>query len=147
MTTLENYSSKRDVGATLVEVILAVSLTGLIILFLLGLLPSIGLLGQKAEHQVTASHFAQELMVEANSRDFDTLKASAGTLTVTNPGVFSTELQPRVAEDGTNFVPQIVIESLPPEDYLLQVTVTIRWKVRDVERDFVLRRRRSAVLR
>jgi hypothetical protein len=134
-------------GASLVEVILTVSLAGLVILFLLGLLPSTGLLSRQAEHQVQAGHYAGEILAKLESKSFQSLKRSAGTLTPDSPGLLGAELEARRLDDSTVLQPEVTIASIPPTDYLVQVSVLIRWNVGEHRRDYRLVKRVSSVAR
>ena len=134
-------------GLSLVEMILAVSLVGLIVLFLLGLLPSSGFLVRQAEHQVSATNYAEEIMAELGSLPFEVLKRGVGTLTPENPGVLGNRLEERKLLDSTLLRPEVIIASVDPPNRLIQASVTIRWSTGQRNPSFRLVRRFSSVLR
>ncbi len=134
-------------GLSLVETILAVSLVGLIILFLLGLLPSSGFLVRQAEQQLSATNYAEEIMAELGSVPFAVLKGGVGTLTAQSPGFLAGKLEDRALADSTVLRPEVVIASVDPPNRLVQATVTIRWSSGRREPSFRMVRRFSSVLR
>jgi hypothetical protein len=135
-------------GASLIEIILAVSLVGLIILFLFGLLPSTGLLTRQAEHQVSANQYAKELTARLGSVSFSTLKAAEGApLTPSAPGFLGPSLEVRKLSDTTLLTPEVTIQSVPPVDRLVQATIVVRWKTGRRNKEHRIVRRYSSVLR
>jgi hypothetical protein len=132
---------------SLVEVILAVSLIGLIILFLFGLLPSSGFMVRRAEQQMSATSYAEELMAELGSVSFETLKAGVGVLTPASPGILAGRLSDRELSDHTVLHPQVDLQPVDPVERLVQATVTISWTAGRRRPSFRLVRRFSSVLR
>lgn len=115
-------------GVSLVEMILALALTGLVIVFFLGLLPTTALMQRRAEQQVAATYYAKELSAHLESTAFARLKASTGALTPAAPGVLEGALQERKLDDGTILVPEVQLRLLPPADRLVEATITVRWQ-------------------
>ena len=137
----------RNRGFSLIEIIVAISLIGLIVLFLFGLLPSTGLLGQQAEQQMGAAAYADELLARLDSMSFRTLKTNIGTLNEANPGPLDDHLIPRVMKDGTRFTAEVTLQALPPADRVVQATIVVRWQTQRRSLEHRLVRRFSAVLR
>lgn len=117
-------------GVSLIELIIALSLVGLIIIFLFGLLPSTGLLGQQSEQQMAAAAYGDELLARLDSMSFQTLKGGLGTLTPEAPGILGEHLKVRAIGDSTKLVPEVQLRSLAPTDHLVQGLVVIRWQTR-----------------
>ncbi len=132
---------------SLVEVILAVSLIGLIILFLFGLLPSTGMMVRQGERQVAAVTYAKEILAELESQPFGALKGAVGTLTPSSPGILSGVLEERRMPDETLLKPTVTITSVPPVDHLVQASVKVEWPGRGKTNDLLIVRRFSAVLK
>ena len=134
-------------GVSLIEIIVALSLVGLIILFLFGLLPSTGLLSQQAEHQAHATALADELLARLDCLAFDTLESNQGTLNQSNQGPLDPHLSERVLKDGTRMVPEVTLESIPPSDHLIQAVIVVRWKTQRRSLEHRIIRRFSSVNR
>ena len=137
-------------GYTLVEVIICLSLVGLIVVFLLGLLPSTALMSREAEQQAAATHYAKEILAHLDSRGFEELAATAAAanpLTPSAPGFLGGVLSERKVSGGATLSPTVVLTPLTPSDHLLQATVTIRWSSRRRNKSFKLKKRISSTLR
>lgn len=144
----QHRSSKRAViGLSLVETILAVSLVGLIIVFLLGLLPSSGFMVRQAEQQLSASSYAEEILAELGSVPFSTLKGALGTLSPDSPGFLGDKLSLRRLSDSTVLAPEVALSPVDPPNRLVQAVVTVRWRSGQRDRSVRLLRRYSSVLR
>lgn len=116
-------------GLSLVEVIVGVSLAGLAVLFLLGLLPSTALVSREAEQKITAARTADKILAHLSSRSFDELKAHAGTdLNSAAPGDFGNFIKAVDAPGHAVQEPTVQITVLPPNDRLLEIAVEIRWE-------------------
>ncbi|MCA9781358.1 MAG: prepilin-type N-terminal cleavage/methylation domain-containing protein [Candidatus Eremiobacteraeota bacterium] len=137
----------RTRGVSLIEIIVALSLVGLIILFLFGLLPSTGLLSQQAEHQAHATALADELLTRLDCLAFDTLESNQGTLNQSNQGPLNPYLSERVLKDGTRMVPEVTLELIPPSDHLIQAVIVVRWKTQRRSLEHRVIRRFSSVNR
>lgn len=134
-------------GFSLIEIIVAISLVGLIVLFLFGLLPSTGLLGQQAEQQMGAVSYADEILARLDSMSFGRLKDNLGVLTPEDPGPLAPHLTQRVLADGTRLTPEVTLQALAPTDHLVQANIVIRWNTQRRSLEHRLVRRFSAVLR
>jgi prepilin-type N-terminal cleavage/methylation domain-containing protein len=134
-------------GFSLVELILAVSLVGLIVVFLLGLLPSGAIMIRQAEQQISATGYAQEIMAHLCSVSFETLRDGAGTLTPENPGFLGDRLSSRKLSDSTVLNPTVELRTADPSDHLMEAVVTIRWTTGRRNPQFRAVRRFSSVLR
>ena len=135
-------------GASLVEVILAISLIGLIILFLFGLLPSTALLTRQAEQQVGATRYAEQILAHLGSVSFADLKSANGvTLTPSVPGRLAGLLEDRVLDDKTVLHPSVTFQTLPPNERLVQVTVLVEWSAGRRQKAYRSVRSFSSVLR
>jgi type II secretory pathway pseudopilin PulG len=132
---------------SLIEVIIALSLVSLVILFLFGLLPSTGLLTQQAEQQTFAASLADEIIAHLDSTGFNRLRDNPGTWNPGNPGPFSSYLTERTMKDGTRMTPEVTIESIPPTDHLVQAIVTVRWQTQRRSLEHRVVRRISSVNR
>lgn len=132
----------------MIEVIFAISLVGLIILFLFGLIPTAGLMGREAEQQLSATEYAKELDVRMGSTAFATLKAADGkTLTPALPGFLGDNLQDRELADHTVLHPEVSLKLMPPANRLIQATITMRWQSRERQKHHTLVKRYSSVIR
>ena len=132
----------------MVEVILAISLVGLVVLFLLGLLPSTGLLTREAEHQLSATQFAKEIDAHLGSLAFQTVRGAApASLTVDSPAFLAGTLVPRRLSDSTTLEPTVELPPAPPDDKLVQAAIVIRWKVGERDKSYRLVKRYSAIVR
>lgn len=135
-------------GTSLIEMIFAISLIGLIVLFLFGLIPSAGLLGRQAEQQLSATDLAKEIDAHLGSVAFQTLKTADGkVLNSAAPEFLENVLEERELSDRTVLRPEVALRSLPPNDRLIQATITVRWRTREKERVYTLVKRYSSVLR
>ncbi len=135
-------------GFSLIEVILSASLLGLIFLFLLGVLPSTGLMVRRAEHQREATNLAQLLIAQAEATSFEQLENLAGqTLDRNNPALFGELLDPAPLADATRLEPVVTIERMPPVDRLLQMRVTVSWQVGPRTHQVTMLRQLSSVRR
>jgi len=132
---------------SLIEVIVALSLVSLVILFLFGLLPSTGLLSQQSEQQTFAASLVDEIVAHLDTTGFDRLHDNLGTWNPSNPGPFSAYLTERTMKDGTRMVPEVIIESIPPTDHLVQAIVTVRWQTQRRSLEHRVVRRISSVNR
>ena len=132
------------------EVIISLSLVGLIVVFLLGLLPSTALMSREAEQQVAATHYAEEILAHLDSHGFEELAATAAAanpLTPSAPGFLSGVLSDRQVSGGATLSPSVTLTPLTPPDHLLQATVVIRWSSRRRDKSFTLKKRISSTLR
>ena len=134
-------------GVSLVEIIVALSLVGLIVLFLFGLLPSTGLLSQQAEHQAHATSVVEELVARLDSLAFDDLESNLGMLNSANQGLLDPHLSERVLKDGTRMVPEVTLQAIPPTDHLIQAVVVVRWQTQRRSLEHRVIRRYSSVNR
>jgi prepilin-type N-terminal cleavage/methylation domain-containing protein len=137
-------------GYTLVEVIISLSLVGLIIVFLLGLLPSTALMSREAEQQVAATHYAEEIVAHLDTHGFDDLAAAAaaGTpLTPAAPGFLEGVLVDRQVAGRATLTPTVTLSVMAPNDHLLQASVVIRWSSKRRNKSFTLKKRISSILR
>ena len=135
-------------GISLIEVIFAVSLVGLIILFLFGLLPSTGLMTRQAEQQVQATQYGKELEARLGSVAFTALKKNVGApLTPANPGILGPALEVRHLSDGTDLHPEVQLEERPPAGRLIQAVITITWTNGEKKRTHRTVQRYSSVVR
>lgn len=132
---------------SLVELIIALSLVGLIIIFLFGLFPSTGLLTRQSEQQLAATEYAGEILARLDSMSFETLKAGAGTLTTTAPGILGEHLTEKVLSDKTVLSPEVSLRSVPPAEHLVQSVVVIRWQTRRRAQEYRVVRNFSSVNR
>lgn len=132
---------------SLVETILAVSLIGLIILFLFGLLPSSAYMMRQAEQQMSATSYAEEIVAHLASSSFESLKNGVGVLTPAAPGILGSRLSDRTLADSTVLRPQVELTAVDPVDSLVQAVVTISWTTGRRNPSFRMVRRFSSVLR
>lgn len=139
--------SVRDSGLSLVEVIIATSLIGLILLFLFGLLPSSGFMVRQAQQRTGATLYAEEIVAQMASMPFDSLKGAVGTLTPSAPGPLGGRLKDRTLADGAVLRPRVEMSALSPPDRLLQAVVVVEWTSGQRPLEFRLVRRFSSVLR
>ncbi len=137
----------RRAGLSLVEVIIATSLIGLIILFLFGLLPSSGFMVRQAEQRTGATLYAEEIVAELASMPFGLLKGAVGVLTPTAPGPLGGRLVERTLADGTVLRPRVEMTALDPPDRLMQALVVVEWTSGRRPLEFRMVRRFSSVLR
>lgn len=134
-------------GLSLVEAIISLSLVGLIILFLLGLLPSSAFVVRRAEQQIAATHYAEEILAELGSLPLESLKEGLGTLTPYAPKILNGVLADRTLSDHTILHPEVVISSGLPAGRVFDVQVAVGWSSKGKEHTFCLSRRYSNVLR
>lgn len=129
---------KRHTGFSLVETVVAVNLAGLLIVFLLGIIPFSVVSIKRSGHSIIAVNLAEKLMEQIRRMNFSTL--TNGTYNSGTPGPFlSTDLSLPVTistngvtdtgvynltvviADGTN---PITLTSIPD---IKSVTVTVTW--------------------
>lgn len=134
-------------GLSLVEVIIATSLIGLILMFLFGLLPSSGFMARQAEQRTGATLYAEEIVAELGSLPFEAMKGAAGELTPASPGPLGGRLVERTLADSTVLRPRVELTALDPPDRLLQAVVVVSWTSGRRSLEFRLVRRFSSVLK
>lgn len=132
---------------SLVEAIIALSLVGLIFLFLLGLLPSSAFVVRRSEQQLAALSYAEEIIARLSSLPFEGLKASLGTLSPDSAGILAGHLEKRRLEDDTLLVPEVVLGSVSPVNRLLEARVKVSWQSNHKELQITMFRRFSSILR
>lgn len=132
---------------SLVEAIIALSLVGLIFLFLLGLLPSSAFVVRRSEQQLAALSYAEEIIARLSSLPFEELKASLGTLSPDSAGILTGHLEKRRLEDDTLLVPEVVLGSVNPVSRLLQAKVKVSWRSNHKDLQITVFRRFSSILR
>ena len=112
-------------GLTLIEVLFATTLIGLIIIFLFCLYPSSVMAVRRAEHRMKAVQLAQSILEVKRFGPFSELG--------TPPGMYN---EPVKGDDGTMFTPSryecYEISGSDPA-YLKGIRVTVSWKDKDVE--------------
>ncbi len=134
-------------GVSLLEMVLALAILGLIGLFLMNLLPSAALVNRRAEHQTAAAGWARELVDFAAATDFDQFRN--GTYDKNNPGPFDTLLADRTQGDTVVLSAQAEVSRVPgvPRRRLFKLRVTVSWNERGRALSVTTERRFSAVLK
>lgn len=134
-------------GLSLAEVVVAVSLVSLVMIFLFTMLPTTAVATRRAEHRQAASFLAEELLSRTQALAF--AEVLDGTYDPGNPGFYGADLSARQLQDGLLLEPVVEVRDVTgvSRDRLYQVRVTIRWKERDQELSLVRELRMSAMTR
>lgn len=134
-------------AVSVLELVLAFSLLGLLFLFVLNLLPTTGLVERRAQHQSAAANYAREINDFCATRDFGML--ADGTYDDANRGPFGDLLAARTLDDTVVLSATVVIEPVNPipRNRLLRARITVSWPERGGDRSVTTERRVSAVLK
>lgn len=118
-------------GASLVELVLTISLLAVVFLLILNLVPSVIFGGVEARHRLQAGQIAGELLDTCAARPFTALQL--GTYNPTNPGRLAGYLNDVTTDDQVTFHPEVTISSVTGLDpkHLKRVRATVRWRERN----------------
>jgi hypothetical protein len=120
-------------GASLVELVLTISLLAIVFLVILNLVPSVIFGGVEARHRLLAGQIAGEILDTCAAGPFSNLQI--GTYSPSNPGRLAGYLNDVTSEDQVVFRPEVTVAAvsgLQPK-HVKRVLAVVRWKERNKE--------------